>query len=123
MTCEGGSTEGSCSAALHPSSVLRRYASCPCAEYVMSARPRTAQAQARLADARDAVAGPLAAAGERVRRLVAPAADPPAPSLADARRQLPAPGTGEESWLGGALRPLRGLVGMGALAQDALERK
>ena len=82
---------------------------------------RTPQAQVRLANARDAVAGPLAAAGERVRRLVAPAADPPAPSLADSRRQLPAPGAGE-SWLGGALRPLRNLVGVGSLAQDSLER-
>ena len=79
-----------------------------------------AQAQARLSDARDAVAGPLAAAGERVRRLVAPAGDPkpnpPAPSLADAPRALLAPGAGEESWLGGALRPLRDLVGFGAPA-------
>ena len=80
--------------------------------------PGIAQAQARLSDARDAVAGPLAAAGERVRRLVAPAADPKpnpsAPSLADAPRALPAPSAGEESWLGGALRPLRDLVGFGA---------
>ena len=112
---------------------------CECLQTFQSAAlwapcpPASTQAQARLADARDAVAGPLAAASERVRRLVAPTAvaptaSPAAPRLADARGRLPAPQgagaprAGEDSWLGSALRPLRDLVGIGSLAQDARER-
>ena len=90
-----------------------------------------AQVQARLADARERVVGPLAAASERLRHIGAPAAPSPGspalphpnPSSAGTlsatqpRRGLPA-GDTADSWLSSALRPLRSLVPAPASSPD-----
>lgn len=87
---------------------------------IVSAR---AQVQARLADARERVVGPLAAASERLRHIGAPAAPSPgSPALphpnpsssgtssaTQPRIGLPAEDAAD-SWFSSALRPLRSLV-------------
>ena len=94
-----------------------------------------AQVQARLADARERVVGPLAAASDRLRHIGAPAAPPPGsltlphpnPSLsgtplaAQPRTGLPAEDTAD-SWLGSALRPLRSLVPAPASSPDPMSK-
>ena len=90
-----------------------------------------AQVQARLADARERVVGPLAAASERLRHIGAPAAPSPGspalphpnPSSAGTlsatqpRIGLPAEDTAD-SWFSSALRPLRSHVPAPASSPD-----
>lgn len=88
-----------------------------------------AQVQARLADARERVVGPLAAASERLRHIGAPAAPSPGspalphPSSAGTlsatqpRIGLPAEDTAD-SWFSSTLRPLRSLVPAPASSPD-----
>lgn len=104
-----------------------------CVLSVCSNTVRTrAQVQARLADARERVVGPLAAASERLRHIGAPAAPSPGspalprpnPSSSGALSAtqpltgLPAEDT-SDSWFSSALRPLRSLLSAAASSPDS----